>query len=115
MSNKRVQVKALLRGGWVIMPGDKVKCSMTSLGSLQPGEVAKVLRTYYVEIPIKGSNEVVREGWVDIEVIRPAIGMSAAMGLRMSNPVSSVVPANYVVGQGFANGGRTFDQYVADN
>ncbi len=111
MSNKRVYVKALLRGYWVIMAGDKVKPALGG-GGLLPGERAKVLRTYYVETPILDSDKVSREAWVDIEIIRASNKHS--IGIQMQEPVQSVVPAGYEVGGGPGSGGRSFDQFVEE-
>ena len=117
MSNKRVSVKALQRGPWVFMVGDLVKSTLVSFGGavLQPGEVAKVIRTYYIETPIVDPLDpsgVVREGWVDLEIVKPSVGVPAAEGLRMSDEVSNILPADYKVGAGIGNGGRSFDRFV---
>lgn len=116
MSNKRVNVKALQRGPWIFIVGDLVKATLVSFGGavLQPGEVARVIRTYYVETPVKDTDEVVRDGWVDLEVVRPSSTVPAAMGLRCSDSVGHVLPADYKVGAGLGNGGRTFDRFVEE-
>lgn len=114
MSNKRVYVKALLRGPWVIMPGDEVRSTMMSTGVLRHGEVAKVLHTYYIEVPFKDSDEVSHESWVDLEIVKPSVGVPAAMGLQVSEYADNLVPAGYVIGAGRGNGGRTFDQFVEE-
>ena len=110
MSNKRVYVKALLRGQWVIMAGDEVKPTFGS--TLLSGERAKVLRCYYVEVPILDSDKVSREAWVDLEIIRASNEHS--IGIKMQEPIHSVIPAGYEVGGGPGSGGRSFDQFVEE-
>lgn len=110
MSNKRVYVKALLRGHWVIMAGDEVKPQYGS--TLLPGERAKVLRCYYVEVPILDTGKVSRAAWVDIEIIESPNEHS--VGIKMQEPVQALIPAGYKVGGGPGSGGRSFDQFVEE-
>lgn len=100
MSNKRVTVKALLRGQWIIMPGDLVKSILGC--ELRPGEIGQVLKTYYIETPIKDTREVMRESWIDLEIVKTLPRTPACLGLRIALPVQSIHLIN----------GRTFDQFI---
>lgn len=112
MSNKRVFVKALLRGQWVVMPGDLVKKSPISSGTLMYGEKAKVMGCFYLEVPIKDSDEVSREAWVNLEIVESP--NENAIGLQVSEYLSHLLPGDWEQGKGIMNSGRSFDQFVVD-
>ena len=112
MENKRVFVKALIRNQWVVMKGDLVKKSPTAGGTLLYLEIAKVIGLFYLAVPHEDSDKVTREAWVNLEIVESK--NESVIGLQVSEYLSNLVPADYVLGKGLATYGRTFDQFVVE-